>query len=144
MSNNDQQLVDHLYNAIFVQQLRCNHFESSGQQPATSIWNRYIDEKKILNATVEQYKNYYKNKIDTLKTELHVLKELNISSYLTYDTEYYINEYNSRMEELEKYIVELDSKSFTQITENTLSSISTTIDLQFPNYLSTPTLLGKL
>ena len=44
MSNNDQQLVDHLYNTIFVQQLRCNYFESVGGKHAfNSVWNKHTD-----------------------------------------------------------------------------------------------------
>ena len=56
MSNNDQLLVDHLYNAIFVQQLRCNHFNSVGQQASNSVWNKQADEKKIIDKMVDQYK----------------------------------------------------------------------------------------
>jgi hypothetical protein len=144
MSNNDQQLVDHLYNAIFVQQLRCNHFNSTGHQSSNSIWNKYSDEKKIMLSMIEKYKKYYKNKVDNIKTQLHDIKEVNVNSYLTYDTDYYIEKYNQRMEELNKYIVEIDAKDFDHIAKDKLSTISEDIDYQFPNYLLDPTLLGKL
>jgi hypothetical protein len=91
---------------------------------------------------VENYKNYYKNKITELKTTINNLKEIAINSYLTYDTEYYINEYNIRSEEINKYLVELESKTIEHITTEQLSFISENINLQFPNYLLNPTLLG--
>ena len=144
MSNNDQQLVDHLYNAIFVQQLRCNHFNATGQQASNSVWNKYSDEKKILNSMVDKYKNYYKTKVDDLKSKLHDLKEVNVNSYLTYDTEYYVNDYNKRMEELDKYLVELDAKTLDHITTEKLSTMSEAIEQQFPEYLKDPVLLGQL
>ena len=136
MSRNDQLLVDHLYNTIFVQKIRCTHFTSVGQQ--------YNNEKKILDNMVEKYKTFYKNKIDLLKVQLEQLKDSNISSYLTYDNEYYEDQYNCRMEELNKYIVELDAREVDHIANDKLSTISTVLDSQYPGYLLDPTLLGKL
>lgn len=144
MSNNDQQLVDYLYNTIFVQQLRCNHFDSLGHPSVNSVWNRHADEMKILDIFVDKYKNYYKTKVELLKIELYNLKESNINSYLTYNPEYYVNEYNKRIEELDKYLVELDVKTLEHIANDKLSTVSDTIDLQFPGYMADPTLLGKI
>ena len=144
MSNNDQLLVDHLYNAIFVQQLRCNHFNSVGQQASNSVWNKQADEKKIIDNMVDQYKKYYKDKVEKLKNQLHDIKEAKINSYLTYDTEYHISLYNQRMEELNKYLVEIDAKTLDEIANDKLSSLSEALDLQFPGYLVDPSLLGKL
>lgn len=144
MSNNDQLLVDHLYNAIFVQQLRCNHFNSVGQQASNSVWNKQADEKKIIDNMVDQYKKYYKDKVEKLKNQLHDIKEANINSYFTYDTEYHVSLYNQRMEELNKYLVELDAKTLVEIANDKLSSLSEALDLQFPGYLVDPSLLGKL
>jgi len=144
MSNNDQQLVDHLYNTIFVQQLRCNHFNSVGQQVNNSIWNKHTDERKILDIFVDKYKNYYKTKVNDLKIKLHEMKDANINSYLTYDVDYHINTYNQHMSHLHKYLVELDAKTFDHIAKDKLSSISVELDIQFPGYLIDPTLLGKL
>ena len=144
MSNNDQLLVDHLYNAIFVQQLRCNHFNSVGQQASNSVWNKQADEKKIIDNMVDQYKKYYKDKVEKLKNQLHDIKEANINSYFTYDTEYHVSLYNQRMEELNKYLVELDAKTLDHIANDKLSSLSEALDLQFPGYLVDPSLLGKL
>ncbi len=144
MSNKDQQLVDYLYNAIFVQQQRCKYFNSNGKQSNNSVWNKYSDEKKILDIMVENYKNYYKNNVEELKTKLHNIKEANVNSYLTYDKDYYVNEYTKRIEELDKYLVELDKKSFEDISKNKLSYLSEELELQFPNYLPDPVLLGKL
>ena len=144
MSNNDQLLVDHLYNAIFVQQLRCNHFNSVGQQASNSVWNKQADENKIIDNMVDQYKKYYKDKVEKLKNQLHDIKEANINSYFTYDTEYHVSLYNQRMEELNKYLVELDAKTLVEIANDKLSSLSEALDLQFPGYLVDPSLLGKL
>ena len=93
---------------------------------------------------IEKYKKYYHDKAEEIKTKLEEQKEYNISSYLTYDTEYYINQYNDRVEEINKYLVELDNKTFDNIANEKLSSISETIDQLFPNYMADPTLLGKL
>jgi hypothetical protein len=144
MSNNDQHLVDHLYNTIFIQQLRCNHFNSVGQLSSNSIWNKHSDEKQILDKMVEKYKNYYKTKIDILRYQLNDLKEANVNSYLTYDTEYHINEYNKRIKEINKYIIELDAKTLDHFSKDKLSVVSEAIDQQFPGYLVDPTLLGQL
>jgi hypothetical protein len=143
MCNNDQQLVDHLYNAIFVQYLRCNYFNFSGQQP-NSVWNKHTDEKKILDTMVNTYKNFYKTKVEKLKTKLNDIKENNINSYLTYDKEFYVNEYTNRIKELDKYLIELDARTFVHIANDKLSSLSEALDLQFPGYLVNPTLLGQL
>jgi hypothetical protein len=144
MSNNDQQLVDHLYNTIFDQQLRCNHFDSVCKQPTKSVWNKHADEKKILDIFVEKYKKFYKDKVLALKPKIQETKETNINSYLTYDKEYYISQYNQRIEEIDKYLVELEAKTFDHIVKDNLSSVSVALDLLIPNYLVTPTLLGKL
>jgi hypothetical protein len=144
MSNNDQQLVDYLYNTIFVQLLRCTHFESIGKQMTNSVWNKHSDEKKILEIMIDKYKNYYKTKVDTLKSQLEDLKEVNINSYLTYDSEFYINEYTKRMEELDKYLAELDSKTLEDISTTKLSNVSQVINFQYPGYFIDPTLLGQL
>ena len=139
----EQKLVDFLYENIFIQQIRCDHFNTVGVQP-NSVWNKHTDEKKILNNMVEKYKKYYKNKAEEIKNKIEEQKEYNVSSYLTYNSEYYINQYNDRIEEINKYIVEIDSKSLDHIANDKLSSISDTIDKLFPNYIAEPTLLGKL
>lgn len=144
MSNNDQQLVDHLYNTIFVQKLRCKHFNSVGQHASNSVWNKHSDEKKILDKMVDQYKKYYKDKVEDLKTKLHDIKEANVNSYLTYDTEYHVNQYTQSVEELDKYLVELDAKTFDHVAKDKLSIVSKAIDAQFPGFMTVPTLLGKL
>ena len=143
MSKTDQRLVDYLFEQIFVQQLRCNYFISiAPQASANSIWNRHSDENKILNIMVEQYKQYYKNKASQIKNKLADIKEQNISSYLTYDTDYYINQYNDRIEQVKKYLVELDTRTIDNISKDKLSHISDEIDELFPGFISDPTLLG--
>ena len=144
MSNNNQQLVDYLYNAIFVQKLRCDHFNSVGNYSNNSIWNKHSDEKQLLDKMVDQYKKYYKDTVEDLKTKLHDIKETNINSYLTYDNDYYVNKYIQRIEEIDKYLVELDAKTFDNIVKDNLSNVSVEIDSQFVGFMSVPTLLGKL
>jgi hypothetical protein len=144
MINNDQQFVDYLYNNIFVQLLRFNHFDSAGKQSTNSIWNKYSDEKKILDIFVDRYKKYYKNKAESLKPILHKIKETNIHSFLTYDIDYHILQYNTRIEEIDKYLSELEFQTLNHISKHKLSFISETLNTQFPGYLSDPTLLGKL
>lgn len=141
MSNNDQLLIDHLYNAVCSQKLRCDYFYNTNQQPK-SIWNKYTDEKKILEITMNNYKNFYKNKIEELKLKVTELKEQNINSYLTYNTEYYINQYNSLMEDINKYCVELDIKTVENIQKEKLNYVSKNIEELFPNFMVTPLLLN--
>ena len=75
-------------------------------KPSTnSIWNKSSDETAILDSAVAKYKKYYQDKADELKTQLNEKKEYDVSSYLTYDTEYYVNEYNDRIDEVKKYLV---------------------------------------
>lgn len=144
MSSNDQQLVDHLYNTIFVQKQRCDHFDFACKHATNSIWNKYTDEKKILDNMVEKYKKYYKDKVELLKTKLHDMKEANINSYLTYDKEYYTQQYIKYMEEVNKYLVELDGKTLDHVTKDKLSTLPESLNSCFPSYMVDPTLLGRL
>jgi hypothetical protein len=141
MSNRDQHLIDHLYNTVCLQKLRCDFFYN-GTIQANSIWNKYTDEKKILDITVNNYKNFYKNKVEELKTKVSELKEQNINSYLTYDTEYYINQYNSLMEDINKYCNELEEKTVDDLQKVKLSYISKNIEELFPNFTVNPVLLN--
>lgn len=143
MNSFDQKLVDFLYENIFSQKIRCDYFNKIGIQ-ANSVWNKHIDEKKILDNMIEKYKKYYHDKAEEIKVKLEEQKQYNVSSYLTYDTDYYINQYNDRVEEINKYLVELDNKTFDHIAKEKLSSISQKIDQLFPNYMTDPTLIGKL
>ena len=140
MSNNDQRLIDHLYNAVCLQKLRCDYFYHTNQQP-NSVWNKYTDEKKMLDINIISYKNFYKNKVEELKTKVTELKEQNINSYLTYNTEYYINQYNSLMEDINKYCVELETKTIENIQKEKLSYVSKNIEEIFPNFMVNPLLL---
>jgi hypothetical protein len=142
--SNDQQLVDYLYNAIFSQQLRCAHLNSVVGQQINSVWNKHTDEKKILDKMVDRYKNFYKEKIELLKTHFHIIKEYNVNSFLTYDRAYYISKYNQHIEELDKYLIELELKTLDTISKEKLSSISEEIDIICPYYLVDPTLLGLI
>ena len=143
MSNNDQQLVDHLYSTIFVQLHRYNYFDVA-KLANNSVWNKKTDEKYILDDLVNKYKKYYKDKAELLKLKLYDIKQLHINSYLTYDEDYYISQYNQRIEEVNRYISDIDTKTLDYITKNRLSYISESITEQFPSFLVDPTLLGKL
>ena len=143
--NIDQQIIDQIYSAICVQQHRCNHFNAITPTPHTnSVWNKSKDENDILNELVNVYKQYYQNKVEELKTKVDELKETNINSYLTYDKEFYVNEYNQHVEQLDKYLVDLDAKTVEDIMTQKLSKVSEQIDVLFPNYMVDPILLGKL
>ena len=147
MNNNDQQFVDYLYNNIFVQLIRFNHFDFSGNQSnqsTNSIWNKHSDEKKILDKFVDRYKKYYKNKAEILKTVLYEIKETNIHSFLTYDVNYHVLQYNTGIEEINKYLSELEFQTLNHVSKHKLSFISETLNTQFPGYFADPTLLGKL
>lgn len=141
MSNRDQLLIDHLYNTFCLQKLRCDYFYNINQQP-NSIWNKYTDEKKILEITINNYKNFYKKKIEELKIKVTELKVQNINSYLTYNTEYYINQYNSLMEDINKYCVELEIKTVENIQKEKLNYVSKNIEELFPNFMVNPLLLN--
>lgn len=145
MSNNDQQLVDHLFEQIFVQKLRCTHFDTTSPNlSSNSVWNKSSDEKAILELTINKYKKYYQNKIEELKKLLSDKKDYDVSSYLTYDTEYYVNEYNDRNEEIKKYLVELETKTFEEISIKDLTIVSEKLTVLYPNFMCKPTLLGLL
>ena len=144
MNINDQQIVDHLYSQIFIQQFRYNYFNNiTSKQHINSVWNKTSDEKEILKSMVESYKNFYKNKAEYIKTQLEIIKNHNITSYLTYNTEYYVNEYNSHVEDVDKYLSELKSKTIDNIDDD-LSHISENVDKLFPYMFKIPTLLGHL
>lgn len=145
MINNDQQLVDHLFQQIFVQKLRCTHFDGVKPKPsANSVWNKSSDETAILDRAVGKYKKYYQNKAEELKKKLREKNEYDISSYLTYDKEYYVNEYNDRVEEIRKYLVELENKNVDQIAKDDLSVVSEKVNTLYPAFMVKPTLLGLL
>lgn len=144
MDNNDQKLVDFLYEQIFVQQLRCNYFETLGQTTPNSVWNRVSDEKNILNIMITNYRQYYTDKAELIKIKLCELKEYNIASYLTYDKEYYVNLYNAQIETVNKYIVSIENKTMDHISTKKLSYISDDIDTLFNGFILNPTLLNKL
>lgn len=143
MNINDQQLVDHLYNQIFTQQTRFNYFNKISTQHVNSVWNKTSDENEILKNMVEHYKKYYINKTLEIKVQLENNKNDNISSYLTYDPKYYIDEYNSNIEDIDKYISKLKLKNIDNIDED-FSQISENVDKLFPSFLKIPTLLGQL
>lgn len=145
MSNNDQQLVDHLFEQIFVQKLRCTHFDTINPNlSSNSVWNKSSDEKAILELTINKYKKYYQDKIEELKKVLSDKKDYDVSSYLTYDSEYYVNEYNDRSEEIKKYLVELETKTFEDISTKDLTIVSEKITALYPDFMCKPTLLGLL
>jgi len=145
MSNKDQQLVDHLFEQIFVQKLRCNHFDTIAPNlSSNSVWNKSSDEKAILELVINKYKKYYQDKIEELKNVLTVKKDYDVSSYLTYDAEYYVNEYNDRNEEIKKYLVELETKTFENISTEDLTIVSDQLCALYPNFMCKPKLLELL
>ena len=137
----EQQLIDNLYNAIYLQEIRCNQYITTVKQ-VNSVWNKYPDEKKFLDFLVEKYKNFYKNKATELKTKVLEMKEYNIKSYFTYDSDFYNNLYSNQIQQIDKYVTDIESKTLEFIKKNKLTFISKDIDELFPLYLVSPTLLG--
>lgn len=139
--NNDQYYIDQLYALISAQRLRYNHFYTIIPQPSTnSVWNRTSDEKSILDKMIDTYKGYYRSKCEELKTKFGEMKEYNTTSYLTYDADFYINEYNDRMEEINKYLVDLENKTIEETVKDDLTKISKNIDLLFCSFIADPQL----
>lgn len=143
MNNIDQKTVDFLYEQIVGQQLRCDYFDRIGNIAPNSVWNKTSDERAILQMFVNNYKRYYLDKAEEIKKKLEEIKEYDISSYLTYDTEYYVNKYNSRMEEVNRYIVEVNAKDTESVLKDKLGFISDEISLLFPDIMTDPILIGK-
>lgn len=139
--NIDQQLIDHLYNSIYLQEIKCNQ-SKTGIIQVNSVWNKYTEEKKFLDTLVEKYKNFYKNKAVELKKKLFEIKENNIKSYFTYDSEFYTKKYDEQMSEITKYMTYIDSCTLEAIKTKNLNFISKDIDDLFPSYMVTPSLLG--
>jgi hypothetical protein len=137
----EQQIIDNLYNSIYLQEVRCNQYITCVKQ-ANSVWNKYPDEKKFLDNLVEKYKNFYKKKASELKIKVLEMKEYNIKSYFTYDSDFYNNLYLTQIQQIDKYITDLESKTLDFIKKNKLTFISKDIDELFPLYLVSPTLLG--
>jgi len=138
--NIDQQIIDYLYNSIYLQEIKCNQCKTCIQ--VNSVWNKYTEEKKFLDTLVEKYKNFYKNKVVELKKKIFEIKENNIKSYFTYDSEFYTKKYDEQMAEITKYIRDLDSYTLQEIKTKNLNFISKDIDDLFPSYMVIPTLLG--
>lgn len=144
MNSNDQKFLDQLYGSIFVQQLRYNHFNAINPKTSTtSIWNKSKDELELLHKLVDTYKQYYFNKAKELQNKLTELKESYMVSYLTYDTEFYINQYNDRMSTIYKYITELETKTVNDIITSKISLVSPDINLVFPFFMTDSSLIGK-
>ena len=55
-----------------------------------------------------------------------------------------MNEYNDRNEEIKKYLVELETKTFEEIKNKNLSVVSEKLTALYPDFMCKPTLLGLL
>jgi hypothetical protein len=93
---------------------------------------------------IDKYKKYYKDKLEELKIQLYEIKDGHINSYLTYDSDYYLTQYNKSIEDINKYLFDIDGMDVDEILKNSLCKVSISIDLQFPGYLLEPSLLGKI
>ena len=144
MDSHDQKLVDLLYENVYSQKIRCEYFNSLGSSSNNSVWNKHADEKKILDIMFKKYKKYYTDKAHSIKNSLLEVLERNVSSYLTYNVDYYINQNNDRMEEVNKYVVRLESMTINDISNVDLSFISDELHALFPNFMPSPVLFGKL
>jgi len=135
MNSHDQLKLDLLYHSIYVQKLRYNNFNAI--KTSSGVWNTSASEKKVLEGLLNTYKKYYFDKIIELKEKILEEKKYNTESYLTYDTEFYINKFNISMEEINKYIVELEKIDIDTFYLN-LSIISDNFTLSHPEFLLKP------
>jgi len=124
--NNEQQYIDQLYAFVFAQRIRCTQLSSSEE------------ELNVLMDFVSVYKQYYEQKAEEILTRLHKTRDINVGSYLTYDKEFYVTEYNARKEEVELYLKKLPDMSSME----DLSVISPAIDKLFAEFVLTPTLFS--
>jgi len=140
----EQSKVDILYNGILLQKIRYDHFKSVAPttQPI-SIWNRSNDEKKMLDILIEKYKSYYINKAEELKVKLAEIRDYNTSSYMTYNKSYYLTEYTTRFDEVNRYIEHIRAKTIIEILNDKLGIVSEHIESMFPRYMANPTLIGE-
>jgi hypothetical protein len=141
MNNNDQQIIDFLYTQIITQKIRCDHFKLIIQAPQ-SIWNKYRDEKTILDKITTLYKKFYINKLNKLKIILEEKKIYYVTSYLTYNTDFYLNQHKKMNEDIEKYLTNISNTPTDNITTTNIFTLSTDINTLVPNYLPTPTLFN--
>ena len=142
--NTNQKLVDFLYESVLDQKLRCDYFSNIGTCHNNSVWNKNVDERRILDRLVDRYKKYYIDKADEVKQKLNVQKEYDINSYLTLSTDYYINKYNKDIEDVNKYIENIKNKTINTIISEKLNSISVDIDVTFVDFIATPVLINEV
>lgn len=139
--NKEQKCVDFLFEKLYTQYNRYNYFKSI-QMPFNST--RLSDETEILNKHIEEYKNFYKNMIENIKTKLEEIHYNNITSYLTYDVNYYNDQHSIRKKEINTYLANLDKYDIETLLNKSIASVSPTIDYLTPEYIFTPTLVGLL
>jgi len=126
---------------ISAQRLRCEYFKSVTPNITTkSVWNKTIHEKGILEQMINLYKDFYLQKIVEIEKQLEETKEYNINSILTYDADYYVNQFNDKMEDIKKYRVMLDKKTDDEIYTEDLTFISEDINFTFSDYIPDPIL----
>jgi hypothetical protein len=138
----DQSFIDQVYYNLFEQTLRYNQFYINLH--SNSVWNKSIGEKNVLESLVKIYKKFYYDKAEEIRIKIGQIKQVNVNSYMTYDCEYHVNQYNDRIAEVNKYIVKLDAITYEDVMDSELGVISEEIELLFPKYLVTPTLYGRL
>ena len=139
--NNEQYELDNLYNQMSAQKLRCDYFFKKNHN-MNSVWNKYTDEKFLFDIHCDNYKNWYLAKINQLKTKIFEYKEKNITSYLTLNVNFYIQQYTEWINDIDTYTVRIEQiDNNTLITEN-LSHYTMNTELinLFPNFLLLPTL----
>lgn len=114
--------LDLLYGLCFSQMIRLN------------ISPTYV-EKRILDETVKSIRNYILQFVEKLKNKIISEKNRNVDSYLTWDSEYYKKDFETKEKILlnfEKRIKETDSKIF--LGED-FSLTKTDLDNLYPDIL---------
>ena len=138
----DQQIIDLLYNAVYVQHLRYSHYNSMQLQ---GQWNsRFHDETIILNTFVEKYKKYFITRCQELSKLITETKQYNTESYLTINTEFYLTQYEEHITELKKYTDKVNAINVHDILTTDLSSLGSILDKLYPDFIKTATLFGNV
>lgn len=142
MNSINQSKIDLLYNAIYIQNIRYLHFtaiKTSGQ------WSsKFNDEIVIFKNLIKEYKQLFLNQINDLTKIITDAKEYNTTSYLTYNCDYYIEQFNNHIDLLNKYTDKVENLNIDNVLITDLSSLGKELDLLYPKFITVPSLFNEL
>ena len=120
MSNSDQQLIDLLYNNIYMQKIKCEYYFNKHISP-DSMWNKHTDEHNIMELYIKKYKQFYIDKSNELIIKLIEIKNANINSYLTFNPEQYENLHTTDLNNINIIVNQINSKNINSILSDKIS-----------------------